>query len=97
MEVDEVAFVRAYPICQRFKKQKKKDRTVHPKTIAMIKWETLHLDLVGPSTTMDKSCTDRVITTIIFIGPETAWFMIIEIPCKSSAMITQIFNDTRLA
>ena len=58
MEAGIATFVKAYTTCQRFGKQRKKYGKVPHKTVNMIPWETVCIDLVGPCTFTDKSGTD---------------------------------------
>ena len=63
----------------------------------MIPWETVCIDLVGPYTVTDKFGNDRTLLAMTFVDPATGWFEITEIPEKSSARISHIFNSTWLA
>ena len=97
MESDIKAFTKACPTCQRHKKKRKKYSKLPPKQVDLIPWECVCIDLVGPYTVPDKTGCDRVLQAMTFIYPATGWFEITEIPEKSRARISQIFNSTRLA
>ena len=98
MEKDITAFTKACPTCQRFKKKRKKCYgQLPPKKVSMIPWETICIDLVGPYTDTDKLGNDRTLLAMTFVDPATGWFEITEIPEKSSARISHIFNSTWLA
>ena len=97
MEKDIAVFTKACPTCQRFKKKRKKYGQLPPKQVSMIPWETVCIDLVGPYTVTDKTGNDRTLLAMTFVDPATGWFEITEIPEKSSARISHIFNSTWLA
>ena len=97
MESDIKAFTKACPTCQKHKKKRKKYGKLPPKQVDLIPWECVCVDLVGPYTVTDKTGCDRVLQAMTFIDPATGWFEITEIPDKSSARISQIFNSTWLA
>ena len=97
MDKDIAAFTKACPTCQRFKKKRKKYGRLPPKDVSMIPWETVCIDLVGPYTVTDKLGKDRTLLAMTFVDPATGWFEITEIPEKSSARISHIFNSTWLA
>ena len=97
MDKDIAAFTNACPTCQRFKKKRKKYGRLPPKDVSMIPWETVCIDLVGPYTVTDKLGKDRTLLAMTFVDPATGWFEITEIPEKSSARISHIFNSTWLA
>ena len=94
MEIDINAFTKTCTTCQKFKKKRKKYSTLPPKQVDLIPWEYVYVDLVGPYTVTDKTRCDRVLNAMTFIGPATGSFKITEIPDKSSARISQIFNST---
>ena len=97
MESDIAAFTKACATHQRFKKKRKKYGDLPLKDVSMIPWETICIDLVGPYTVTDKLGNDRTLLTITFVDPATGWFEITEIPDKSSARISHIFNSMWLA
>ena len=97
METDVSKFTKTCPTCQRFKKSKKKYGKLPPKEVTMTPWETVCIDLVGPYTVTDRSGNDRILNAMTFVDPATGWFEIAEIPDKTSARISQIFNSTWLA
>ena len=97
METDVSRFTKTCPTCQRFKKSKKKYGKLPPKEVTMTPWETVCIDLVGPYTVTDRLGNDRILTAMTFVDPATGWFEIAEIPDKTSARISQIFNSTWLA
>ena len=67
------------------------------KEVTMIPWKTVCIDLIGQYTVTDKSGNDRILNAMTFVDPATGWFEITEIPDKTSARISQIFNSTWLA
>ena len=93
MEDEIRQFVKQCPACQRFKKKKKYDK-LPPKNAELIPWDTLCIDLVGPCTVTDQKYNDRILNAITFVDPATGWFEIAEITDKTSARISQIFNNT---
>ena len=97
METDVSRFTKTCSTCQRFKKSKKKYGKLPPKEVTMTPWETVCIDLVGPYTVTDRLGNDRILTAMTFVDPATGWFEIAEIPDKTSARISQIFNSTWLA
>ena len=97
METDVSKFTKTCPTCQRFKKSKKKYGKLPPKEVTMTPWETVCIDLVGPYTVTDRSGNDRILNAMTFVDPATGWFEIAEIPDKTSARISKIFNSTWLA
>ena len=68
-----------------------------PKKVSMIPWETINIDLVCPYTVTDKLGNDRTLLAMTCVDPATGWIEISEIPEKSSARISHIFNSTWLA
>ena len=97
METDVSKFIKTCSTCQRFKKSKKKYGKLPPKEVTMTPWETVCIDLIGPYTVTDRSGNDRILNAMTFVDPATGWFEITEIPDKTSARISQIFNSTWLA
>ena len=97
METDVSKFIKTCSTCQRFKKSKKKYGKLPPKEVTMTPWETVCIDLIGPYTVTDRSDNDRILIAMTFVDPATGWFEITEIPDKTSARISQIFNSTWLA
>ena len=97
MEDDIRQYVKQCKTCQRFKKQKKKYGKLPPKIVDLTSWDTVCIDLVGPYTVTDQKGNDRVLNAMTFVDPATGWFEIAEIPDKTSARISQIFNNTWLS
>ena len=67
-----------------------------PKKVSMIAWETINIDLVCPYTVTDKLGNDRTLLAMTCVDPAIGWIEISEIPEKSSARISHIFNSTWL-
>ena len=66
--------------------------------VESIPWDTVCIDLlIGPYTVIDQNGDDRILNAMTFVDPETGWFEIAEIPDKTSARISQIFNNTWLS
>ena len=97
MGKDIVAFTKACPTCQRFKKNRRKCSKLPTKEVTMISWKTVCIDLVHPYTVTDKLGNERTILAMTFVDPATGRFEITEIPDKSSAKISHLFNSTWLA
>ena len=97
MEDDIKQYVKQCKTCQRFKKQKKTYDKLPPKTVDLTPWDTVCIDLVGPNTVTDQKGNDRILNAMTFVDPATGWFEIAEIPDKTSARISQIFNNTWLS
>ena len=97
MDADIKTFTKACTTCQKFEKKRKKFRKLPPKQIELIPWKRVCVDQVGPCTVTGKTGCDRVLNTMIFIDPATGRFEITEIPDKSSARISQVFNSTWIA
>ena len=93
METDIKAFTNACTTFQKFKKKRKKYSKLPPKQVDLIPWECVCEDLVGPYTVTDKTGCDVVLNAMTFIDPATGCFEMIEMPDKSSASISQIFNS----
>ena len=55
------------------------------------------IDLIGPYSGTDQKDHDRILNTMTFVDPATGWFEITEIPDKTSARISQIFNTNWLS
>ena len=90
-------FVKQCPTCERFKKQKKKYGHIPPKNVELIPWDTVCIDLIGPYTVTDQKGNDRILNAMTFVDPATGWFEIAEIIDKTSARISQLFNNTWLS
>ena len=101
MEDEIRQFVKQCPTCQRFKKKKKKKKKKYdklpPKNVELIPWDTVCIDLVGPYTVTDQKGNSRIVNVTTFMDPATYWFEIAEITDKTSARISQIFNNTLLS
>ena len=59
--------------------------------------DTVCIDLVGLYTVTDQKDNDRILNAMVFVDPATGWFEIAEIIDKTSARISQIFNNTWLS
>ena len=55
------------------------------------------IDLVGLYTVTDQKDNDRILNAMNFVDPATGWFEIAKITNKTSARISQIFNNTWLS
>ena len=93
MEDEIRQFVIQCPTCQGFKKKKKYGK-LPPKNVEIIPWDAVCIDLVGPYTVTDQKGNDRILNVMTFVDPATGWFEIAEITDKTSARISQIFNNT---
>ena len=73
-----------------------------PKEAEYILWHTACVDLIGPYTICSHK-GDQKLMCMMMIDPAMGWFEITEVPYlddlvnKSSAQISQIFNNTWLA
>ena len=92
-EIDVADFIKDCTICLRFKKNKKKYRKLPPKEVTMISWESICIDLIVPCTFTDRLGNDRILNTMTSVDSVTVWFEITKIPDKTSARISQIFNN----
>ena len=59
IEVDISAFIKACPMYQRYKKQRKKYEKIPGETVTMKTWESICLDRLSSYTVTAKSGTDR--------------------------------------
>ena len=97
MEDEIKQFVKQCKTYQRLKKQKKKYGELPPKDVELIPLDTVCIDLIGPYTVTDQKDHGRILNAMTFVDPATGRFEIAEIPDKTSARISQIFNNTWLS
>ena len=83
--------------CQSIEKKKKKYNKIPPKNVELIPWDIVCIDLVGPYTVTEPKDNDRILNIIIIVDPATDWFETAKIFDKTSARISQIFNNTWLS
>ena len=77
--------------------KKKKYGKLPPKNVELIPWDTVCIDLVGPYTVTDQKGNGIILNAMTFMDPATDWFEIAGITDKTSARISQIFNNTWLS
>ena len=64
--------------------------------VELIPWDTVCITLIGHYTVTGQKGKNRILNAMTFVDPVTCWFEIAEITDKTSARISQIFNNTWL-
>jgi hypothetical protein len=91
--------------CQVNKKWKLKYGHLPPKTVIIVPWRALCVDLIGPYTLKDKDGKIVDFMALTMINPATSWFKVVELPLvrqlktvtvcgKESSIEEEIFNKT---
>ena len=68
------------PRCQKGKARKRKYGQLPPKDAIVVPWQTLHCDLIGPTTIKSKDGTEMDFMCLTMIDAATGWFEIVELP-----------------
>ncbi len=68
------------PRCQKAKTRKRKYGHVPPKEATVVPWQTLHCDLIGPTTIKAKDGKEMDFMCLTMIDAATGWFEIVELP-----------------
>ncbi len=68
------------PRCQKGKARKRKYGQIPPKEAIVVPWQTLHCDLIGPTTIKSNDGTEMDFMCLTMIDAATGWFEIVELP-----------------
>jgi hypothetical protein len=86
-------YVKICPVCQRNKRQQKKNGLLPPKEAEATPWDKLCVDLIGPYKIRRKGKDNFICKCVTMIDPATGWLEIQQYNDKQSITVANIVEQ----
>jgi transposase InsO family protein len=90
------AYCKTCPVCQKWKRQRKKYGHLPAKEAEADPWTQVHVDMMGPLTVRDSTGKSRAFLVFTAIDPATGWFECVPVLSKDSHTVLNAFNNNWL-